>query len=96
MKFKIKTKLVSGIVFALLSGFFLYAMPKQIKIPGYDSGAPSPRIIPGACLWLILFFSIVLIIQSLVFKKEKIEMKRNVCDDIRHRGFLKESETSVT
>lgn len=72
MKFKIKTNLVSGIIMALISGIFLYVMPSQIKIPGYDSGAPSPRIIPGACLVVILIFSLVLIIQSLVFKKENI------------------------
>ncbi len=50
----------------------LIMMPTQVRVPAYDSGAPSPRIIPGICLVLILIFSIVLIIQSLVFKQEKI------------------------
>ena len=72
MKIKIKTNLVSGILMALFSGYMLYVMPKQVKVPAYDSGAPSPRIIPGICLIVILICSIVLIIQSLVFKKEKI------------------------
>ena len=72
MKFKIKTNLVSGIVMGLLSAFLLFVMPQQVRVPAYDSGAPSPRIIPGICLVVILFCSIVLIIQSLVFKKEKI------------------------
>lgn len=72
MKFKIKTNLVSGIVFGLLSAICLYVMPTQVKLPGFDSGAPSPRIIPGICLVAILVFSIVLIVESLVFKKEKI------------------------
>lgn len=72
MKFKIRTNLVSGIIMALFSGFMLYVMPKQVRIPAYDSGAPSPRIIPGICLVVILLCSVILIIQSLVFKKEKI------------------------
>ena len=72
MKFKIKTNLVSGIIMGLLSAFLLYVMPKQVRAPAFDSGAPSPRIIPGICLVVILLCSIILIIQSLVFKKEKI------------------------
>ena len=72
MKFKIKTNLVSGIVMGLFSGIMLLLLPGQVRVPAYDSGAPSPRIIPGVCLAVMLVFSIVLIIQSLVFKKEKI------------------------
>lgn len=72
MKFKIRTNLVTGILMALFSGYMLYVMPKQVKVPAFDSGAPSPRIIPGICLVIILICSFVLIIESLVFKKEKI------------------------
>ena len=72
MKFKIKTNLWSGIIMGTISLILLLIMPYQVRIPAYDSGAPSPRIIPGICLVLMLFFSIVLIVQSLVFKKEKI------------------------
>ena len=72
MKFKIKTNLVSGIIMGLFSIILLATMPTQIRTPAFDSGAPSPRIIPGICAVLMLVFSIVLIIQSLVLKKEKI------------------------
>lgn len=72
MKFKIKTNLVTGIVMALISGFFLYVMPQQIKLPKFDNGAPSPRLLPTVYLVIILIFSVALIVQSLVFKKEKI------------------------
>ena len=72
MKFKIRTNLVTGILMALFSGYMLYVLPKQVKVPAFDSGAPSPRIIPGICLVVILLCSLVLIIQSLIFKKEKI------------------------
>ena len=72
MKFKIKTNLVSGILMGLFSIFLLVTMPQQIRVPAFDSGAPSPRIIPMICTVLMLVFSVVLIIQSLVFKKEKV------------------------
>lgn len=72
MKFKIKTNLWSGIIMGLISVILLVLLPNQVRIPAYDSGAPSPRIIPAICLVLMLVFSIVLIIQSVVFKKEKI------------------------
>jgi len=72
VKFKIKTNLVTGIIMGLFSAISLYIMPTQVKNPAYDSGVPSPRIIPGLCLWIILFFSVVLLAQSLIFKKEKI------------------------
>lgn len=72
MKLKIKTNLVTGIIMGLLSAYLLYVMPKQVRVPAYDSGAPSPRIIPGLALSVILLCSVILIIQSLVFKKEKI------------------------
>ena len=69
---KIKTNLWSGIIMGILSLVLLICLPNEVRIPAFDSGAPSPRIIPGACLVIWLFFSIVLIIQSVVFKKEKI------------------------
>lgn len=72
MKFKIKTNLVSGIVMGIFSLILLLTLPSQVRVPAYDSGAPSPRVIPGACIVLMLIFSVVLIVQSLVFKKEKV------------------------
>lgn len=72
MKFKIKTNLWSGIIMGLFSIFLLFMVPSQIRMPMFDSGAPSPRIIPVCCIVGILVCSVALIIQSLVFKKEKI------------------------
>lgn len=72
MKFKIKTNLVSGILMGIFSAVMLYLLPTQVRVPAFDSGAPSPRIIPAICLIIILISSITLIIQSLVFKKEKV------------------------
>ena len=55
-----------------ISLILLILLPSQVRVPAFDSGAPSPRIIPGICLVMMLIFSVVLIIQSVVFKKEKI------------------------
>ncbi len=72
MKFKIKTNFWSGILMGLFSIAMLIAMPTQVRLPMFDSGAPSPRIIPGICLAGTLICSVLLLIQSLVLKKEKI------------------------
>lgn len=72
MKFKIKTYLWSGIIMGVISAVLLLMVPSQIRVPAYDSGAPSPRIIPSICLILMLLCSLILIFQSLVLKKEKV------------------------
>ena len=71
-KFKIKTKLVSGILMGAIALLLLVLMPGQVRVPAFDSGAPSPRIIPGICLGIMLVSSIALLIQSLVLKQEKV------------------------
>lgn len=71
-KFKIKTNLVSGIIMGAIALLLIILLPSQVRVPAYDSGAPSPRIIPGICLAIMLVSSIALIIQSLVFKQEKV------------------------
>lgn len=72
MKVKIKTNLWSGIVMGAASIVLLFLLPTQVREPAFDSGAPSPRIIPMITLVGILICSVILIIQSVVFKKEKI------------------------
>jgi putative tricarboxylic transport membrane protein len=69
---KIRTNLLSGIVFGLFSIIFILLVPSQVPVPAFDNGGPSPRIIPYIILGGILICSITLIIQSLVFKKEHI------------------------
>ena len=54
MKIKIKTNLWSGIVMGLLSIAMLAVLPTQVRVPAFDSGAPSPRIIPANSLLGIL------------------------------------------
>ncbi len=69
---KIKTNLLAGTVMGLFSIIMLLILPSQVRLPMWDSGAPSPRIIPGICIVGILICSIILLVQSLVFHKEHI------------------------
>lgn len=69
---KIKTNLLTGIVMGVFSVVMLLVMPSQVRLPMWDSGAPSPRIIPGICLVGMLICSLILLFQSLVLKKEHI------------------------
>jgi putative tricarboxylic transport membrane protein len=71
-KIKIKTNLLAGLVMGVFAIVMLALLPGQVRLPMWDSGAPSPRIIPGICLVGILICSAILIIQSLVFHKEHI------------------------
>ena len=71
-KFKIKTNLVSGILMGAIALLLLVLMPGHVRVPAFDSGAPSPRIIPGICLAIMLVSSIALLIQSLILKQEKV------------------------
>lgn len=72
MKFKIKTNLATGVIMGIISVVLLLLIPSQIREPAFDSGAPSPRLIPTLCIVIMLISSIALIIQSLVLKKEHI------------------------
>ena len=65
-KFKIKTNLVSGVIMGVAALLLIILLPSQVRVPAYDSGAPSPRIIPGICLAIMLVSSIALIIQEKV------------------------------
>lgn len=70
---KIKTNLTSGIIIGIFSIVFLLLVQKEVPIPAYDNGGPSPRIIPYLVLSGMLLCSVGLIIESLVFKIEKIK-----------------------
>ncbi|MGL4865547.1 MAG: tripartite tricarboxylate transporter TctB family protein [Cetobacterium sp.] len=68
----IRTNLLAGIFFGILSLFLIFIIPSQIQIPAFDNGGPSPRLIPYMVLIGIFISSMGLIFQSLFFKKEKI------------------------
>lgn len=69
---KIKTNLWTGIIFGVISIALLIVLPQQVRLPKFDSGAPSPRIIPYVVIIGMLICSIGLLVQSLVLKKEDI------------------------
>lgn len=72
IEFNIKTNLVTGLLMGAFSAYMIYVLPVQVREPAYNSGAPSPRIIPSMVLWGILICAVCMIFQSLVLKKEKI------------------------
>ena len=69
---RIKTNLMTGIIMGAISIAFLFMIPHQIRVPAFDTGAPSPRIIPTFVFTGILICSVILIIQSLFFKKDDV------------------------
>lgn len=69
---KIRTNLLSGIIFSLLSIALILITPKEVPVPAFDNGGPSPRVLPYIVLSGTLICSILLIIKSIFFKKEKI------------------------
>ena len=69
---KIKTNLVSGIIFLILSVAIYVLIPGQIAQPSHLGAGPSPRTIPKLVSAVMFICSLLLIVQSLVFKKEKV------------------------
>ena len=69
---QVKSNLVSGIMFAIISIILILLVPSEVPVPAYDNGGPSPRMLPYLVLYGILICSVGLIIQSLFLKKEKI------------------------
>ena len=41
-KFKIKTNLVSGVIMGVAALLLIILLPSQVRVPAFDSGAPSP------------------------------------------------------
>lgn len=68
---KIKTNLATGIVFLLVSAVIFLLIPGQISEPPHLGSGPSPRTIPYIVTVVTFICSIILIVQSLVFKKDK-------------------------
>ncbi len=56
----------------MISAILLIVLPSQVPLPMFDSGAPSPRILPSFAIIGMLIASIILIVQSVVFKQDKI------------------------
>lgn len=69
---QVKSNLVSGIMFAIISIILILLVPSEVPVPAYDNGGPSPRMLPYLVLYGILICSVGLIIQSVFLKKEKI------------------------
>lgn len=71
MKLKFKTNLVSGILFAIFSVIVWVLIPFQIQTRESASVVVNAQFVPKLVAVLIFIFSIILLIQSLIFKKDK-------------------------
>ncbi len=69
---KIKTNLMTGVVFLILSVLIYVLIPGQIAQPPHLGTGPSPRTIPYLTSAVMFICSILLIGESILFKKEKI------------------------
>lgn len=70
MKIRFRINLVSGIVFGLFSLVVWILIPFQILSKG-SSTIVNAQFVPQLVTILIFVFSIILLIQSLVFKKDR-------------------------
>ena len=69
---KIKTNLVGGIFFIVLGTVLLLLMPNQIIVQANIPFLESAKAAPFIALLMLIVGGIILVIQSLVFKKEQI------------------------
>lgn len=67
---KVKTNLVGGVLFIVLGVVLLALLPTQIKMAGQTNFLESNRVIPAAIEVIMIICGIILVVQSLVFKKE--------------------------
>ena len=73
MNIKIRTNLVSGILFLIFSIVLLIIIPKEIQQTYQQNQYISAKAIPQLIGIFMLAVSVYLIIQSIVLKKETIK-----------------------
>ena len=70
---KVRNNLVGGVIFLVLGIVLWFMIPYQIGMSFSASNyALSPRSVPYLLSIVMIFFSLILIIKSLVFKQEEI------------------------
>ncbi|MCG8485775.1 MAG: hypothetical protein MJA31_20885, partial [Clostridia bacterium] len=69
---KIKTNLWGGVLFVVLGIVLWLLVPSQIPEPLIETPGIAPRLVPRLVIGIMFLGGLTLIIQSLVFKKEKI------------------------
>jgi putative tricarboxylic transport membrane protein len=71
MKLKLKTNLVSGVMFAIFAAIVWVLIPFQIQTTESTSVVVNAQFVPKMVAIIIFILSIMLLVQSLVFKKDK-------------------------
>lgn len=69
---KIKTNLVSGIIFIVVGVILLALLNSQVIVYGDTPFISSAKVMPFITEMVMIIGGIALVIQSLVFRKEKI------------------------
>jgi len=69
---KVKTNLVGGIVFIIISTIIWLIIPSQIPMPLIKSAGVNPQLMPKLVVAIIFICGVLLILQSLVLKKENV------------------------
>jgi len=75
---KVKTNLASGIFFTVFGGILLACLDDQVILIGNTRFIESVKVMPFLVEMIMIICGCILIVQSLVFKKEEIvEIKWN-------------------
>lgn len=69
---RLKTNLLSGIIFVIFGGILLLFIPSQIEVSDSIPFVESARVAPFFAIMVMILGGITLIFQSLVLKRENI------------------------
>ncbi|MCT4542137.1 MAG: tripartite tricarboxylate transporter TctB family protein [Vallitalea sp.] len=83
MKIKIRTNLIGGIFFLLLSVIGWILIPSQIQVGKSSTTLIDAQFIPKLTMILICIFSIVLIVLSLINEKYEKYIELNISNELK-------------
>lgn len=72
MMIKLRTNLIGGLLGLIIAAIIWFVIPAQIKVMQASTYSVDARFMPRLVTLIIALMSIVLLIQSLVLKKERI------------------------
>ena len=72
MTIKLRTNLIGGLLGLIIAAIIWFVIPVQVKVMQASTYSVDARFMPRLVTLIIALMSIVLLIQSLVLKKERI------------------------
>lgn len=72
-KIRYRSNLTAGIVSIIFGLIVLSVIPSQISLGFDNTYGITPRTIPYVLAWICIFFGALLIVQSLVLKKDTVK-----------------------